>query len=56
MLNMVTMSVTRGSARYVTYMLTMVFLFQASRTFCADAKRMTAGMTAAAPGAEAVPA
>ena len=37
-------------------LLTMVFLFQASRTFCADAKRMTAGMTAAAPGAEAVPA
>ena len=37
-------------------LLTMVFLFQASRTFCADAKRMTAGMTAGAPGAEAVPA
>ena len=27
-------------------LLTMVFLFRASRTFCADAKRMTAGMTA----------
>ena len=37
-------------------LLTMVFLFQASRTFCADAKRMTAGMTAGAPGTEAVPA
>ncbi|HBC00835.1 MAG TPA: MFS transporter, partial [Pseudomonas sp.] len=37
-------------------LLTMLFLFQASRTFCADAKRMTAGMTADAPGAEAVPA
>jgi len=37
-------------------LLTMLFLFQASRTFCADAQRMTAGMTADAPGAEAVPA
>src|SRR5690606_8258274 len=37
-------------------LLTVVFLFQASRTFGADAKRMTAGMTADAPGAEAVPA
>ncbi len=37
-------------------LLTMVFLFMASRTFCADAKRMTAGMAADAPGAEAVPA
>ena len=39
-----------------TLLLTMLFLFQASRTFCADAKRMTAGMTADASGAEAVPA
>jgi len=37
-------------------LLTMVFLFQASRTFCHDAKRMTDGMTAGAPAGQAVPA
>jgi len=33
-----------------------VFLFCASRSFCQDAKRMTAGMAADAPEGEVVPA
>lgn len=37
-------------------LLTMVFLFLASRSFCQDAKRMTAGMAADASEVEAVPA
>jgi len=38
-----------------TLLLTMVFLFCASRSFSQDAKRMTAGMAASAEQAEAVP-
>ena len=34
-------------------LLTMVFLFQASRTFCHDAKRMTDGMSLSVSEAEA---
>lgn len=37
-------------------LLTMVFLLLASRSFCQDAKRMTAGMAADASEVEAVPA
>ncbi|MNJ61143.1 hypothetical protein D3C77_569160 [compost metagenome] len=37
-------------------LLTMLFLFQASRTFCADARRMTAGMVEDGAAGEAVPA
>lgn len=39
-----------------TLLLTMVFLFFASRSFAQDARRMTAGMAAGAEQAEAVPA